>query len=185
MKKSKIMLTALALLMTSGTFLSSCDNENPDKRHEIYLKAVEEGYDGTYEQWLSSIKGEKGDKGDQGLKGDKGDTGEKGDKGDTGEKGDTGDKGDKGDKGDAGRSVSKIEKTSSEGGVDTYTITFSDGTKTTYTITNGKDGKDCEVTISEDGFWVINGVKTTVRAQGDEGDKGDKGDTGEKGEKVR
>lgn len=53
----------------------------------------------------------------------------------------------------------------------------------------GKDGKDGEngesptITISEDGYWVIDGVKSTTLAQGVKGDTGDKGDSGEPGTK--
>lgn len=44
--------------------------------------------------------------------------------------------------GNDGKGISSVAKTSTSGLVDTYTITFTDGTKTTYTVTNGKDGKD-------------------------------------------
>lgn len=40
-------------------------------------------------------------------------------------------------KGTDGRGIEKIEKTSTSGIYDTYTITYDDGSKTTYTITNG------------------------------------------------
>ena len=36
-----------------------------------------------------------------------------------------------------------------------------------------------EITISDDGYWVINGEKTDVKAQGEKGEKGDKGDNGD------
>ena len=42
-----------------------------------------------------------------------------------------------GSQGAAGRSVTSVEKTSTVGLVDTYTITFSDSTTTTFSITNG------------------------------------------------
>lgn len=42
--------------------------------------------------------------------------------------------------GNDGRGIEKIEKTATNGLIDTYTITYSDGTKSTYTVTNGKDG---------------------------------------------
>jgi len=79
-----------------------------------YEIAVDEGFEGTVGEWLESLvgpAGAKGDQGDQGVPGpvgadgppgEKGDTGDKGDQGDPGEKGDTGEKGDKGDKGDQG-----------------------------------------------------------------------------------
>lgn len=43
---------------------------------------------------------------------------------------------------------------------------------------DGEDGKTPTVEISEDGYWVINGVKTDVKAQGEKGDKGDTGAQG-------
>lgn len=51
-----------------------------------------------------------------------------GEKGETGETGATG---------ATGNGISKIEKTSTEGLVDTYTITYTDGTTSTFTVTNG------------------------------------------------
>lgn len=44
--------------------------------------------------------------------------------------------------GPAGVGIQKIEKTSTEGLVDTYTITYTDGSTTAYTVTNGKNGED-------------------------------------------
>lgn len=46
----------------------------------------------------------------------------------------------KGDKGDTGNGISSIAKTGTAGLVDTYTITYTDGTTSTYTVTNGTDG---------------------------------------------
>ena len=61
-----------------------------------------------------------------------------------------------------------------------FTVAFSDGSS--YTITNGKDGAAGEAgaagtewTISEDGFWVCNGEKTTVKAVGQDGAQGEAG----------
>lgn len=67
-----------------------------------YEVAVDNGFSGSETEWLASLKGAKGDKGDTGAKGDKGATGEKGDTGEPGAKGDKGDPGAKGDKGDTG-----------------------------------------------------------------------------------
>ena len=121
-------------------------------------------------------------------------------KGDKGEKGDKGDKGDTGEQGVAGVSVSSITKTSSEGNVDTYTITYSDGTTTTFTVTNGENGVDGAdgaqgiqgvpgadghtpvITIGGNGNWFVDGVDTGIAATGAKGEKGDKGDKGDKGE---
>ena len=41
-----------------------------------------------------------------------------------------------------GRWIVSVAKTGSAGLVDTYTITYSDGTTTTFTVVNGKDGED-------------------------------------------
>ena len=58
--------------------------------------------------------------------------------------------------GPAGVGIQKIEKTGTEGLVDTYTITYTNGRTTTYTVTNGADGE-----------------------KGDTGDKGEKGEPGQ------
>ena len=52
-------------------------------------------------------------------------------------------------KGDTGASIKSIDKTASDGLVDTYTVKMTDGTESSFYVTNGRDG-----------------------------DKGDKGDTG-------
>lgn len=51
-------------------------------------------------------------------------------------------KGDKGDTGATGNGISTIVKTSTSGLVDTYTITFTDGTTSNFTVTNGAKGED-------------------------------------------
>lgn len=69
-----------------------------------------------------------------------------------------------GEDGEDGVGIAKIEKTATNGLVDTYTITYTDDTTSTFTVTNGEDGSD-----GKDG------------ADGAKGDKGDKGDTGAAG----
>lgn len=51
-----------------------------------------------------------------------------------------GNKGDTGDTGETGNGIASIVKTGTSGLVDTYTITFTDGSTTTFTVTNGRDG---------------------------------------------
>lgn len=77
-----------------------------------YKIACDAGFNGTEKEWLESLKGStgpKGEKGDtgptgpQGEKGDTGPTGPQGEKGETGPKGDTGPTGPKGEKGDSGK----------------------------------------------------------------------------------
>lgn len=50
-----------------------------------------------------------------------------------------GEKGDKGDRGTDGRAITNVSLTSTNGLVDTYTISFSDGTRTTFDVSNGSD----------------------------------------------
>lgn len=50
-------------------------------------------------------------------------------------------------------------------------VTYSDGTTTTaYSVAKqGQSGNTPTITISDDGYWVINGEKTTTKAEGKEG----------------
>lgn len=50
-------------------------------------------------------------------------------------------------------------------------VTYSDGTTTVaYSVAKqGQSGNTPTITISSDGYWVINGVKTTTKAEGTEG----------------
>ena len=91
-----------------------------------------------------------------------------------------------GPKGDMGNGISSIAKTGEDGLVDTYTITYTDGTTTTFTVTNGaqgiqgiqgvpgENGHTPVITI-ENGNWYVDGVDTGVAAQGPKGDTGDDG----------
>ena len=110
-----------------------------------------------------------------GIKGDTGATGAPGAQGPQGEKGD---KGDTGAQGADGVGIAKIEKTSSDGNVDTYTITLTNGTTYTFTVTNGtngtdgKDGKD-----GKDGVDGKDGTNGTNGVDGKDGTDGEDGQT--------
>lgn len=54
-------------------------------------------------------------------------------------------------KGQEGQSIKKIEKTSTSGLVDTYTITLTDGTTSTFTVTNGEKGDKGDIAEPTDG----------------------------------
>lgn len=76
--------------------------------------------------------------------------------------------------------VSKIEKTSSKGLVDTYTITFLSGKTSTFTLRNGADGITPWIGIDPITYeWKfsydegVNWTSTNVIAKGEQGDKGD------------
>lgn len=98
--------------------------------------------------------------------------GVKGDKGDRGEQGIQGEKGEQGDKGDQG-----IQGEQGIPGNDGHSPTVAisddgywtiDGTKTSVKA-EGTDGHTPTVTIGSDGYWYIDGVKTDTKAQGDKG----------------
>ena len=96
-----------------------------------------------------------------------------------------------------GVGISKIEKTDTQGLVDTYTISYTNGTTTTFTVTNGQDGQDgsdgtngfpgqdgqngITPTIGENGNWYLGNEDTGKPSRGEKGDKGDTGNTGPAG----
>ncbi len=101
-----------------------------------------------------------------------------------GEIGPKGDKGEKGDKGDAGSTVTllSLEKTKTEGVIDTYTMTFSDGTKHNFAIYNGNDGENgITPEIGENGNWFIGDEDTGISAEGAAGENGLTPEIGENG----
>ena len=109
-----------------------------------------------------------------------------GQQGEQGPAGQQGEQGVQGEKGDDGNGIASIIKTSSEGLVDTYTITFTDGTTTTFTVTNGADGEQgiqgiqgvkgedghTPVITIQNGYWYIDGVNTNQSAVGISGATG-------------
>lgn len=82
----------------------------------------------------------------------------------SGSQGIKGDPGSPGDTGPRGVGISGIAKTSTNGLVDTYTISLTDGTSSTLNITNGKDGKD-----GKDGVNGTNGTNGTNGIDGKDG----------------
>ena len=97
--------------------------------------------------------------------------------------------------GPAGVGIQKIEKTGTDGLVDTYTITYTNGQASTYTVTNGANGKDgspgakgdpgqdgITPTIGENGNWYLGEEDTGKPSRGEKGDPGQKGDPGDKGD---
>ena len=75
-----------------------------------------------------------------------------------------GEKGDKGDPGEDGVGISSITKVSTQGLVDTYAITYTDGTSTTFQVTNGAKGEQGAQGIpgvaGADGRGIISITKT-------------------------
>lgn len=64
-------------------------------------------------------------------------------------KGDTGSTGPQGETGATGNGIASITKTSTSGLVDTYTITYTDGTTSTFEVTNGEDGEVTQEQLDE------------------------------------
>ena len=79
------------------------------------------------------------------------------------------------------RSIVSIDKTDTSGLIDTYTITYTDGTTSTFLVVNGAEGPQGiqglpgengvtpTVSINDEGYWVINGQVTTFKAEGKDG----------------
>ena len=104
-----------------------------------------------------------------------------------GPQGEQGIQGEQGEPGKDGVSIVSVDLTSSDGLTDIYTITYSDGTTSNFVVTNGKDGEQGiqgipgqdghtpVITISSDGYWEVDGVKTSTKAQGEKGEPGKDG----------
>ena len=118
---------------------------------------------------------------------------QQGERGPVGPQGEQGETGPQGPAGHDGVSVVSIDKTSSDGLVDTYTIFYSDGTSSSFNITNGRDGEqgiqgnpgqdghNPVISIGSNGNWFVDDVDTGIKAQGPKGDTGAQGIQGEKG----
>lgn len=74
----------------SGSITPGPQGEKGDPGKSAYQIAVDNGFKGSEEEWLASLKGPKGDTGETGPKGEQGIQGPKGDTGDVGPKGDSG-----------------------------------------------------------------------------------------------
>ena len=139
----------------------------------------EQGIQGeTGPQGIQGPKGDTGATGAKGDTGDKGDKGDKGDTGDDGysptvttsksgkvttititdkngehtatiNDGADGAKGDTGNTGATGNGISSIVKISSSGLIDTYRITYTNGTTYDYDVTNGEDGEVTQEQLDE------------------------------------
>ena len=181
----------------TGKGISSIEKTSSDGLKDIYTITFTDGSTTTF----TVTNGKDGEQGIQGIQGEPGKDGHTpvitiGENGnwyidgvDTGKPSSI--------KGETGNGISSIEKTSSDGLKDIYTITFTDGSSTTFTVTNGKDGEQGiqgiqgepgedghtpVITIGENGNWYIDG-EDTGKPSSIKGDKGDKGDQGEKGDK--
>ena len=138
---------------TSATLHNGANGEKGSDGKSAYQIAVEQGYQGSESDWLSSLKGDKGNTGAKGNPGQDGadgksayaiavehgyeDSEEKWLLSLKGEKGDTSERGEKGDAGVDGKDgFSPIANVVKDGSITTITITDKNGT-TTVTLTEG------------------------------------------------
>ena len=94
--------TGATISVTDATGTTTAELHNGEKGDKgsrgaagksAYEIALQNGFTGTEADWLTSLKGQKGDTGAKGEPGEKGERGEKGEAGETGEKGEKGDTG--------------------------------------------------------------------------------------------
>ena len=131
-----------------------------------YEIAVDNGYPGTEQAWLASLKGDKGDTGEPGAAGEKGEPGEKGDTGAAGKDGRDGTDGAAGRDGENGASAYEIAVQHGYSGSETAWLES----------LNGADGAK-----GDTGVAGAKGEKGDTGATGAKGEKGDKGDPGATG----
>lgn len=155
-----------------------------------YAVAVASGFTGTEAEWLASlvgpqgIKGDKGEKGDPGIQGPKGDTGPQGDRGLQGEQGVKGDKGDTGEQGPQGAQGVQGPK-GDTGATGAQGIQGIQGPKgdTGNTGPIGADGLSAYQVAVANGF-VGTLSQWLASLKGDKGDTGATGSTGAAGQGV-
>lgn len=152
-----------------------------------YQQAVSDGlFDGTFEEFIASLKGDKGDQGDagntgpQGVNGDRGPQGEKGDTGAQGMKGDVGEKGDKGDTGPAGPTGPTGDK-GLKGDTGSTGAVGQKGDKGDTGVPGPKGDTGLTGPAGPKGDSGAKGETGAVGPQGTKGDAGAKGDTGSQG----
>lgn len=127
MKKLLTILVLCAVCVCCAVGFTACNENATDGKdaqilsiYNTYVAYAEENGETplSYEEWIKSIKGENGKDGKDGINGIDGKNGKD------------------------GVSIVKIEKTSTDGLIDTYTITYSNGETTTFTVKNGKNGEN-------------------------------------------
>lgn len=168
------------LIHLDGNLNSSGDQQTVYRGYSAYEIALQQGFEGSKEEWLRALVGPQGETGvsvsdvrlnsdftltvtlDDGtefttdsIKGDKGDKGQKGDKG---------------DKGDIGNGITFIRLN------DDYSLTlfFSDGSYSNTTSVRGPQG--------EQGIQGIQGPKGDTGERGPQGQQGIQGIQGPKGQ---
>lgn len=118
-----------------------------------YQLAVRAGFKGTVEEWLQSLKGEKGEKGNDGDV----------------------------DFTQLSETQIKLLQRPAQDKADEVQRMIDEGLLTGPQGERGPKGDLSILTISEDGYWCIDGQKTTTKAQGPRGFEGPQGERGVQG----
>jgi len=117
--------------MQVGDYVMIASTVEVEDNAKLYTRGEEEWIFITDFSGATGIQGEQGPQGIQGPQGPQGIQGIQGPQGDT------------------GNGIASIVKTSTSGLVDTYTITYTNGTTTTYEVTNGEDGEVTQAQLDE------------------------------------
>ena len=117
--------------MQVGDYVMIANSVETEDNAKLYTRGEE--------AWIfitdfSGATGIQGEQGPQGIQGPQGPQGIQGPQGETGA---------------TGNGILSIQKTATAGLVDTYTITFTDGTTTTFDVTNGEDGEVTQKQLDE------------------------------------
>ena len=156
--------------------------------YSAYEIAVQEGFDGTVDEWLESLKGAKGDKGEKGDRGADGRDGETGPQGQKGEPGAEGPRGPRGDTGEAGeqgpQGIPGPQGPTGEAGISpVFVISPIDGGhRIVFIDKEHPDGQTIDLMNGEDGAVGPQGEQGPRGEQGAQGPAGEQGPQGEKGE---
>lgn len=186
---------------TEWKFISDLSGAQGIQGLSAYQVAVQHGFEGTEDEWLISLKGEKGEtgpKGDKGDTGEKGATGERGPQGLQGERGLQGVQGEKGEQGIQGPKGDTGSGLNIKGELDSESQLPQEGVSGDAWLITG----NLYVYVGENGNVESNpkwsnvgsiqglagpqgpvGPKGEPGADGAPGIQGPKGDPGEKGEK--
>lgn len=185
---NKIDAAVQTIAITTGSLQTQITDLVPTR--DAYTIAKDSGFVGTEVQWLASLKGDKGLKGDtgaRGLTGPKGDNGLDGAIGKTGPKGDIGLTGDIGPKGATGAKgatgdigpIGPIGKTGLTGSKGDRGDT---GAKGAIGLTGAKGDTGPRGLPGKDGETGARGIQGPIGVKGDRGIQGPKGETGLKGD---
>lgn len=117
--------------MQVGDYVMIANSVETEDNAKLYTRGEE--------AWIfitdfSGATGIQGEQGPQGIQGPQGPQGIQGPQGETGA---------------TGNGILSVQKTATAGLVDTYTITFTDGTTTTFDVTNGEDGEVTQAQLDE------------------------------------